>query len=266
MQRSCDMFHVAVVVHPQVKRPSEGAVGVVSSEMLASAQAMRDMQPHPPAVPLPATPSQVGALPSIPQASPGVQRLSHLPSSHASSRPASSPDMAQRPETQDVDAMTRAEAALSHAAAPAILPTESNVNVQHTSAPGLPGNSSCSHAGAAATPQPYDSASLHVHSNHSRQPQTPAGAGSMHAVLQGHGPGMISQLDLEHLFKAAEQQAVARLAASHAHEQELQRCQQDAIERSGAAINFPVASDSDGNPMATPDTVRQAATEHNMVV
>lgn len=203
-----------------------------------AAQAMHDMQPHPPAAMHPATPAHGSALPKVPQASPSVHHLSrqvsrgtprgsHIPA-HVPRHGQGSPAEAESPSRPG-----------GHSAAPVSGPTPSTGPIKAE----VP-QAEMQH-GTCETPRDTTSG----------KPCTPAGltgaghsCGAMHVLPgdltqinapQAAPPTLISQLDLTDLFNAAEQQAAARLAASHAYEQTRQRSHEASIARAGTTHSWP---------------------------
>eukprot|EP00892_Ulva_mutabilis_P010632 jgi/Ulvmu1/7941/UM004_0174.1 len=206
----------------------EGAMHREPPATLAGADAMRAMQLHPQSGPPPVTPARTTALPKVPQTSPAPQPLPRRESQAASTVPPTPPDAHQRPDTHLPETVPRSgmipQDSAGETAAAARTPGRADATL-----------TAASHANTRDEASAAAALAGHVATCDHSVPAMPPEGGSQHAGPAVPAPAVISQLDLAQLFQAAEQQAAARLAASHAQERELQRCQQDAIARSEEA-------------------------------
>lgn len=225
---------------PSAAQPRRGPGGSDAAAALA-AQAMHDMQPHPPVMAQPSTPAHGIALPKVPQASPSIQRAASEASQSLLGGPTygigspEHPALPWQPGTED-----QGWPHAPSAAAPAASADEQG-RAALTQSAGQPAARDGSSGVAAYDPQPQLGGGA---GRPTETMQHLPGESGRSPTAQGGPVAVLSQLDLTDLFHAAEQQAAARLAASHAQEQSMQRSQEAAIARAGAVtlICLPTGS------------------------
>ena len=202
---------------------------------------MHGMQPHPPAIAQPSTPAHGIALPKVPQASPSIQRAASEASQSLMGGPSygigspEHPVLPWQPGTED-QGRPRARSAAAPAAS-----ADAQGRAALTHSAGQEAARDGSSGVATHDPQPQPGGGAGRPNETVQQLPGESGRGS---TAQGGPVAVLSQLDLTDLFHAAEQQAAARLAASHAQEQSMQRSQEAAIARAGAVtlICLPTGS------------------------